>query len=50
MLRRKLALLNRTHFHADWDARTLQREGGLLRDDTTLIVVRRVNAMQEAPQ
>jgi len=49
-IRRKLALINRTHMNADWDARTLHREGGLLRDDTTLIVARRFTASVPAKE
>ena len=38
---RRLALLNRESIQPDWDGRTLNREHGLLPDDTALVVLRR---------
>lgn len=40
-LRRKLARMNRPVSRPVWEERRIDREGGLLEDDTTLIVVRR---------
>jgi hypothetical protein len=42
MIRRRLALLNRCAATPDWERRSIDRHIGLLRDDTTLIVARRV--------
>jgi len=42
MVRRKLFLINRETIRPDWESRTLKRHPGLLEDDTTLIVVRRI--------
>ena len=39
-LRRRLALMNRESFRPDWDLRRVRRQKGLLRDDTTLVVIR----------
>lgn len=39
-LRRKLTRMNRVHVRPEWDARRLEREPGLLEDDTTVAVVR----------
>lgn len=41
MIRRKLALANRTVTKIDWENRSATKEYGLLSDDTTLIVIRR---------
>lgn len=41
MIRRRLALINREHAKADWDHQRLTKTGGLLPDDTTLVVIRR---------
>ena len=41
-LRRRLALMNREVIQPDWQQRQLQRNRGLLPDDTTLICLRRV--------
>ncbi|MCP3168984.1 protein phosphatase 2C domain-containing protein [Myxococcus qinghaiensis] len=40
-LRRRLAMLNREHVRADFEARRLERTPGLLADDTTMVVLRR---------
>jgi hypothetical protein len=40
-VRRRLAVIGREVVGADWDRRRLRRSGGLLRDDTTLIAIRR---------
>ncbi|MBK8259706.1 MAG: protein phosphatase 2C domain-containing protein [Polyangiaceae bacterium] len=40
-LRRKLARMNRVTTKPNWETRVLEREGGLLEDDTTLWVMRR---------
>lgn len=40
-LRRRLNMINRDHVSADWDSRKIVEECGRLRDDTTLVVVRR---------
>ncbi len=42
MVRRRLALINREGMQPDWQQQTLVKHPGLLRDDTTLVVVRRV--------
>jgi hypothetical protein len=42
MIRRRLALINRCAATPDWERRSIDRQIGLLRDDTTLIVARRV--------
>lgn len=38
---RQLAMINHEAVQMDWDTMTLNRRGGLLPDDTTLIVIRR---------
>ncbi|WP_437292304.1 protein phosphatase 2C domain-containing protein [Sorangium sp. So ce406] len=40
-VRRRLALINRNVARPVWKEERMEREGGLLRDDTTLVVVRR---------
>ncbi|KYF76110.1 hypothetical protein BE11_30225 [Sorangium cellulosum] len=40
-VRRRLALINRRVARPLWKEERMEREGGLLRDDTTLVVVRR---------
>jgi hypothetical protein len=40
-LSRRLAVLNRDWRAIDWDRRRVEREAGLLPDDTTLVVIRR---------
>lgn len=40
-LRRRLALANRDRQHVDWETGRVQRDAGLLPDDTTLVVLRR---------
>lgn len=40
-VRRRLALINRAVTRPVWKEQRIEREGGLLRDDTTLVVVRR---------
>lgn len=46
-LRRFLALANRTVSRPDWEQRRLRRFTGLLRDDTTLVVLRRIAEVGE---
>lgn len=41
MVRRRLTLVNRDATRIDWEQRVVEREAGLLPDDTTLVVVRR---------
>ncbi|MGK7888603.1 MAG: protein phosphatase 2C domain-containing protein [Leptolyngbyaceae cyanobacterium] len=41
LVRRRLALINRESVKADWSQQQLMKSGGLLPDDTTLVVVRR---------
>lgn len=41
-LRRKLARMNRAAAKPNWEARVLEKEAGLLEDDTTILVMRRV--------
>jgi len=43
MIRRRLALINRDVTQPDWARQTLRKEAGLLPDDTTLVVIRRIN-------
>ncbi|WP_437602138.1 protein phosphatase 2C domain-containing protein [Sorangium sp. So ce590] len=43
-VRRRLALINRTVTRPVWKEERMEREGGLLRDDTTLVVVRRARS------
>ncbi|KYF80071.1 hypothetical protein BE17_14640 [Sorangium cellulosum] len=40
-VRRRLALINRQVARPVWNEERMEREGGLLRDDTTLVIVRR---------
>lgn len=40
-IRRRLSLINREVVQPDWEKQQLNRVGGLLSDDTTLIVIRR---------
>jgi hypothetical protein len=40
-IRRTLALVNREVVQPNWEAQRLDRQGGLLPDDTTLLVIRR---------
>lgn len=40
-LRRRLAMLNRKVHHIDWEKREVNKEGGLLPDDTTIVALRR---------
>ena len=40
-IRRKLTLVNRDVKSVDWDEKSVLPENGLLRDDTTLVVIRR---------
>jgi hypothetical protein len=42
MLRRRLALMNKEQSRPDWQRRHLEKDVGLLADDTTLIALRRV--------
>jgi len=46
-VRRTLALVNRTVLQPDWQAQRLDRQGGLLPDDTTLIAIRRRSGQSE---
>lgn len=39
-LRRRLARMNRSHVRPDWASRRLEKEPGLLEDDTTIAVIR----------
>jgi len=41
MVTRKLGLINRDYLNIDWENRRLTEEQGKLRDDTTLVVIRR---------
>lgn len=41
MVRRKLAMINREHKKIDWKKERIDKETGLLPDDTTLVVVRK---------
>jgi hypothetical protein len=41
MVTRKLTLVNRDHLRVDWENKRLVEEQGKLRDDTTLVVIRR---------
>ena len=41
-IRRKLAMLNREEVKPDWQKRELIKRSGVLSDDTTLIVIRRI--------
>jgi hypothetical protein len=43
-LRRRLALINREVTKADWENQQLIKQGGLLPDDATLVVVRKVRS------
>ena len=43
-IRRRLSLINREVTKPDWQSRQLVKEIGLLPDDTTLIVMRKINA------
>jgi hypothetical protein len=43
-MRRRLAVLAREHQTLDWDERRIDRAPGLLRDDTTVVVLRRAPA------
>jgi hypothetical protein len=43
-LTRRLTLLNRDSQRVDWDSRRIEREHGLLPDDTTVVVLRRRRA------
>ena len=47
MLRRRLALINRSSVAADWERQSIERHIGLLRDDTTLIVAKREGGSHE---
>jgi hypothetical protein len=40
-IRRRLTQMNHTITKPDWEARSLHQEGGLLPDDTTMVVIRR---------
>lgn len=40
MVRRRLALMNREVSHPDWKLQKLNKEPGLLKDDSTLVVIR----------
>lgn len=40
-LQRRLNMINRDHVSADWESRKIIEECGRLRDDTTLVVIRR---------
>lgn len=44
-IRRKLSLMNVESRRPDWENRRLVKEPGLLSDDTTLVVIRRQNAI-----
>jgi hypothetical protein len=46
-VRRRLALINRSVTRPVWKEQRLEREGGLLRDDTTVIVVRRAQGARD---
>jgi hypothetical protein len=46
-VRRTLALVNREVIQPNWEAQRLDRQGGLLPDDTTLVVIRRRPALHE---
>jgi hypothetical protein len=50
MIRRRLALINRCATNPDWERRSIDRQIGLLRDDTTLIVARRILESEEGRQ
>lgn len=41
MIRRRLSRINRTVLRADWINKSMEKENGLLPDDTTFVVVRR---------
>ncbi|XXX80310.1 protein phosphatase 2C domain-containing protein [Sorangium sp. So ce134] len=43
-VRRRLALINRSVARPVWKEERIEREGGLLRDDTTLVVARRARS------
>lgn len=47
-LRRRLARMNRPHARPDWHARRIDREPGLLGDDTTVAVIRARDAAARA--
>jgi len=42
-IRRKLSMLNREEIKPDWTKRELVKRSGILSDDTTLIVIRRIS-------
>ncbi|MDX2255393.1 MAG: protein phosphatase 2C domain-containing protein [Pseudanabaenaceae cyanobacterium bins.39] len=46
-IRRKLAMLNREEVKPDWNKRELNRRSGVLSDDTSLVVVRRLLAVSD---
>jgi hypothetical protein len=46
-IRRTLALVNREVIQPNWEAQRLNRQGGLLPDDATLVVIRRRPAPRE---
>ncbi|KYG05855.1 hypothetical protein BE21_38125 [Sorangium cellulosum] len=46
-VRRRLALINRAVTRPVWKEERMEREGGLLRDDTTLVVVRRAQSARD---
>jgi serine/threonine protein phosphatase PrpC len=46
-IRRKLAMLNREETKPDWQKRELTRRSGVLSDDTSLVVIRRLLAVSD---
>lgn len=46
-VRRRLALINRSVARPVWKEERMEREGGLLRDDTTVVVVRRAQGARD---
>lgn len=44
-VRRMLTLINRTSVRPDWQTRSIDRQPGLLPDDTTLVAIRRKNGV-----
>jgi hypothetical protein len=49
-VRRRLALINRAVTRPVWKEARIERESGLLRDDTTIVVVRRARGEGACPQ
>ncbi len=46
-VRRRLAIMNRESVKIDWEKGEVSKEGGLLPDDTTLVVIRRKNGGED---